>query len=129
MVMNTHVKLPVAHCELSDPEQTRRRLSRGGGQHTRVERYPPARTGKVTWTHVKNASLLNSVMQVPFMCYMYKRQLGNIIKPLYFGGVIKSAIPRYLEKMAKVCFQPHKNEYWYTWQSVSSQNITQMVKT
>ena len=60
---------------------------------------------------------------------MYKRQLGNIIKPLYLGGVIKSAIPRYLEKMAKVCFQPHKNEYWYTWQSVSSQNITQMVKT
>ena len=102
--MNTHVKLPVAHCELSDPEQTRRRLSCGGGQHTRVERYPPARTGKVTWTHVKNASLLNSVMQVPFMCYMYKRQLGNIIKPLYLGGVIKSAIPRYLEKMAKVCF-------------------------
>ena len=63
MAMNTHVKLPVAHCELSDPEQTRRRLSCGGGQHTRVERYPPARTGKVTWTHVKNASLLNSVMQ------------------------------------------------------------------
>ena len=61
--MNTHVKLPVAHCELSDPEQTRRCLSREGGQHTRVERYPPARTGKVTWTHVKNASLLNSVMQ------------------------------------------------------------------
>ena len=76
--MNTHVKLPVAHCELSDPEQTRRRLSgRGNWKHARVERYPPARTGKVTWTHVKNASLLNSVMQVPFMCYMYKRHLGN----------------------------------------------------
>ena len=55
--------------------------------------------------------------------YGYKRQLGNIKKPLFLGGIITEANPSYLEKMVKVCFQKdlyHKDEYWYSWENISA---------